>query len=199
MKFDYVDIGFFVIVILLALRGLKTGFVHEFMGTLGVALGVFLASSYCVEASKYLSYAGLEFKNVIVLYTISFVIILAVVWILSLIIGIFLNSIFLSSMGLVYINYVGGYIFCLLKFALILCFIIYGLSKVPFLTKPIEDNTKDSLVYPAAIEVSETVFRMSVIQDKLKDVEDVKDSAEDSLSEEIRKKREEIVKNILGR
>ena len=84
----YVDIAVIIIVAVLGLRGLKNGLIHEIMGVLGIVIGIYCASKYCIDGAKYIELAGLSFENRHVLLMLSFILILSVVWIGFLVLGV---------------------------------------------------------------------------------------------------------------
>ncbi len=189
----YVDIGVIIVVLLLGIRGLKNGLIHEIMGVIGVVLGIYLASRYCVEISHYLRLAGLEFGNETILFTLSFIIILSIVWIGSLFIGYIVSSCVVIIPGIAIINYFGGYVFASLKYFVILCVVVYALSQVGFLKAPIKDFTKGTKSYPIMYEVAEKIMSM----DALEELQSKYNEKSKEIEKSIEKKKEEIKKNLI--
>lgn len=166
----YIDIGVIVIVLILGIRGLTNGLIHEIMGVIGVVLGIYLASRYCVEVGHYIELAGLEFQNHTILWTLGFIIILSVIWIGFLVLGAIIAR-FIVMRELAIINYFGGYIFAALKYFVILCLVVYALSQIGFLKQPIKDFTKGSIVYSMMIEITEKIISLESVENTLKEIQ----------------------------
>ncbi len=190
---NYIDIGAIVIVMILGIRGLKNGLIHEIMGVIGVVLGIYLASKYCVDFSYYIKLAGLELENETMLWTLAFIIILSVVWIGSLIIGYIISSCVIVIPGIGIINYFGGYIFATLKYFVILCIVVYALSQVGFLKSPIKEFTKGTKSYPIMYSTAEKIMNM----DALYELQNTYNEKSQEIEKQIEKKKEEIKKNLV--
>lgn len=159
----YIDIGVIVIVAFLGLRGLKNGLILEIMGVVGVVIGIYCASKYCVDGAHYLELAGLEFDNKNVLWILSFILILAAVWIGSLVIGSIIARFVVILPEIAIINYCGGFVFSALKYFVILCVLVYGLTQVGFLKEPIQNLTKDTKSYPIMYEVAKKIMNTETL------------------------------------
>lgn len=160
----YVDIGIVAIVAFFGLRGLRSGLILEIMGVIGVVLGIYCASKYCVDGAKYLELAGLKFENKNILWTLSFILILALIWIGSLVVGSIVARFIIISPEIAIVNYCGGYVFSALKYFVILCVVAYGLAQVGFLKEPIQNLTKGSKAYPIMYEIAEKIINIETIQ-----------------------------------
>lgn len=158
MENYYTDIGVIVIVAFLGLRGLKNGLILEIMGVIGVVLGIYCASKYCIEGAHYLELAGLKFDNKNVLWMLSFILILAVVWIGSLVVGSIIARFVVVFPEIAIVNYFGGFVFSALKYFVILCVFMYGLMQVGFLKEHIQNITQGSKIYPIMYEVAEKII-----------------------------------------
>ena len=159
----FIDIGVIVIVALLGVRGLRNGLIHEIMGVVGVVLGIYFASKYCIEGAYYLELAGLKFENKHVLWMLSFILILAVIWIGSLVIGSIIARFIVVLPEIAIVNYCGGYVFATLKYFVILCVVVYGLTQVSFLKDPIQSLTKGTKTYPMMYEVAEKIMNTETL------------------------------------
>lgn len=188
---DYIDIGVIVIILLLGLRGLKNGLIHEIMGVIGVALGIFLASRHCIEVSHYLELAGLHFQNETIIWTLAFVLILSCIWIGALVIGAIIARFIIIMPEFAIINYCGGYVFAALKYCVILCFVVYALSQVGFLKQPIKDFTKGTKSYPMMYEIAEKIVSLDslqTLQEQYKKQQEQVDNVSEKAKSEIKKK-----------
>lgn len=197
---NYIDIGIIVIILILGLRGMQNGLIQEIAGLLGFVLGIYLATRYFGDVAKYIKYSGLEFENESISLILAFVLILSVVWIGLLVIGAVISRFMVMMPELSIVNYFGGYIFAALKYFLILCAIMYGLSQVEFLKKPIADNFKSTKSYPIMMEIAQKIMNIEVMQNIKKELTDsvvggAKDTKE-QMNKQIEKKKQEIMKSI---
>lgn len=161
----YVDIGIIIIIAFLGLRGLRNGLIHEIMGVIGVILGIYFASKYCVTFAHYLNLAGLNFENKHVLWLLAFILILAAIWIGSLVVGSIVARFIVVLPEIAIINYFGGYVFSALKYFVILCVVVYGLTQIGFLTKPIQNLTEGTKSYPIMYELAEKIMNTETLQE----------------------------------
>lgn len=193
----YVDIGVIIIVALLGLRGLRNGLIHEIMGVIGVVLGIYFASRYCVEAGRYIELAGLTFDNEHVLWTLAFILILAIVWIGFLLLGAIIARFVVILPEIALINYCGGYVFAALKYFVILCVVVYGLTQVGFLKEPIKSLTDGTKSYPIMYEIAEKIMSIEALQDLQKQYIEGKKAQERNIEHIVQKKTQEIQKKLL--
>ncbi|RDU61236.1 CvpA family protein [Helicobacter sp. MIT 14-3879] len=193
---NYIDIGIIVIVLLLGLRGLKNGLVHEIMSMVGVILGIYLASKYCVELSKYLKLAGLELQNETILWSLAFIIIFSFIWIGFLVVGTVIARFIVAMPELAIINYFGGYIFSALKYFVILCVLVYAFSQIGFLKAPIKDFTKDTTSYPIMYEVAEKIMSLETIQEIQGQYEEQAQKVKKDVDKNIEKTKKNITRSL---
>lgn len=200
---DYIDIGVLVIIVILGLRGLGNGLIHEAMGTLGVVLGFFCASHFCANGAEYLELAGLELDNKMILLTFAFLLILAVVWIGFLAFGATLNRFVNIAPEFMIINVYGGFIFAILKYAVIFCVLVYGLAQIDFLKKPLEDFTKETRSYPIMHEVGQFLVNIEKIQKAIQELKEKyestgsKNSNQNQNKEQTIEEKQDKIKNTL--
>ena len=142
---NYFDIIFAIIIIWAAIRGFTTGFIIQLSGLLALILGAFIAykTSFWLAAQ----FSSIVVADPIIMNTIAFIITFAIVWILIVLLGKFLNVVIkIAMMGL--INKILGVLFSVLKvvFALSIILMLVGnLNKsLNFLPKTQTDN---SLLY----------------------------------------------------
>ncbi|WP_104717883.1 CvpA family protein [Helicobacter trogontum] len=177
----YVDICVVIIVAVLGLRGLKNGLIHEIMGVIGIVLGIYFASRYCVEGARYIELAGLNFENKHVLFMLTFILILACVWIGFLVLGVIIARFVVILPEIAVINYFGGYVFSALKYFVILCVIVYGLTQVGFLKEPIKNLTEGSKSYSIMYEVAEKIMNIETLKDLQKQYMQVEETATEAV------------------
>ena len=83
---NYFDIVIVTIIIILALKGLFSGFIREVCSVIGIVGGVLLASRFNVDLSLWIN-SFLKLESQKLLNLIGFMIILGAVWILSLVLA----------------------------------------------------------------------------------------------------------------
>ncbi len=193
----YVDIAVIIIVAVLGLRGLKNGLIHEIMGVLGVVLGIYFASKYCIDGAKYIELAGLSFENKHILLMLAFILILALVWIGFLVLGVIVARFVVILPEIAIINYFGGYVFSALKYFVILCVVVYGLTQVGFLKDPIKELTEGTRSYPIMYEVAEKIMSIEALQDLQKQYVEVEETAKKEVKKAATKAANEVVKSVI--
>lgn len=193
----YVDIAVIIIVAVLGLRGLKNGLIHEIMGVLGVVLGIYFASKYCIDGAKYIELAGLSFENRHILLMLAFILILALVWIGFLVLGVIVARFVVILPEIAIINYFGGYVFSALKYFVILCVVVYGLTQVGFLKDPIKELTEGTRSYPIMYEVAEKIMSIEALQDLQKQYVEVEETAKKEVKKAATKAANEVVKSVI--
>lgn len=193
----YVDIAVIIIVAVLGLRGLKNGLIHEIMGVLGVVLGIYFASKYCIDGAKYIELVGLSFENRHILLMLAFILILALVWIGFLVLGVIVARFVVILPEIAIINYFGGYVFSALKYFVILCVVVYGLTQVGFLKDPIKNLTEGTRSYPIMYEVAEKIMSIEALQDLQKQYVEVEETAKKEVKKAATKAANEVVKSVI--
>lgn len=193
----YVDIAVIIIVAVLGLRGLKNGLIHEIMGVLGVVLGIYFASKYCIDGAKYIELAGLSFENRHILLMLAFILILALVWIGFIVLGVIISRFVVILPEIAIINYFGGYVFSALKYFVILCVVVYGLTQVGFLKDPIKELTEGTRSYPIMYEVAEKIMSIEALQDLQKQYTEVEETAKKEVKKAATKAANEVVKSVI--
>ena len=193
----YVDIAVIIIVAVLGLRGLKNGLIHEIMGVLGIVIGIYCASKYCIDVAKYIELAGLSFENRHILLMLAFILILALVWIGFLVLGVIVARFVVILPEIAIINYFGGYVFSALKYFVILCVVVYGLTQVGFLKDPIKELTEGTRSYPIMYEVAEKIMSIEALQDLQKQYVEVEETAKKEVKKAATKAANEVVKSVI--
>lgn len=193
----YVDIAVIIIVAVLGLRGLKNGLIHEIMGVLGVVLGIYFASKYCIDGARYIELVGLSFENRHILLMFAFILILALVWIGFLVLGVIVARFVVILPEIAIINYFGGYVFSALKYFVILCVVVYGLTQVGFLKDPIKELTEGTRSYPIMYEVAEKIMSIEALQDLQKQYVEVEETAKKEVKKAATKAANEVVKSVI--
>lgn len=137
--FGYIDFTIIAVVVLLGFKGIWNGLIKEFFGFVGLILGIYLASRYYVEFGSSFGMESTSLQSLI-----AFIIILAAVWIGSILVGLFLTKV-VNLAALESADKTAGFIFGALKGFLILSLLFYGISNVGFLSgvdSSIKNNSK---------------------------------------------------------
>lgn len=179
----YIDIAVVVIILLFGLRGFSNGFINEVFGILGVVLGVFLATKYFIVVGYMISDAIFYFGESIIIWIISFVIILATTWIISLIIGSIISSfIFVNSFKLA--NHLLGFTTSALKYFIILSFVFYTVANIGILSKNYTDYLENKTIsYRIMQSVSGAIMGSHLFHMLNKDLINMKDGLIKNLNE----------------
>ncbi|RDU66374.1 CvpA family protein [Helicobacter didelphidarum] len=193
---NYIDIGILIIILLLGIRGLKNGLIHEIMGVIGIVLGIFIASKYCLQVGHYLKLAGLDFENETIIWTLAFILILSCIWIAFLVVGAFISRFVIIMPELAIVNYFGGYVFAALKYFVLLCIFVYALSQIGFLKTPINDYMKDTKSYPIIMEISQKIMSLDAIEELKKDIQQKEKEAQEAINKKIKQKASDISKAL---
>ncbi|MWV62797.1 CvpA family protein [Helicobacter saguini] len=194
---NYIDIGVIVVVLILAIRGMQNGLIQEIAALIGFVLGLYLATKYFALGAEYIGYTGLEFENESISWILSFIIILSLVWVLCLVIGAVVSRFVVIMPSLNVINYFGGYLFAALKYFLILSAILYGLSQVEFLKKPIADNFKATATYPVMMEIAQKIMNFETFKEMQKEMSKGVSKISNKAKEDAAKQGEKVKKDIL--
>ncbi|MBH0277583.1 CvpA family protein [Helicobacter pylori] len=180
---NYIDLALLVVVVAFGIRGFYHGFVSEIAGTLGIVLGVYLASRYSVAVGNLFSEHLYDLRNETMTNLIGFLLVLASIWVFFLAFGVLLGKVLVFS-GLGIIDKALGFIFSCLKTFLVLSFILYVLSKMDLMKDANAYLQEKSAIFPTMKSVASKIMRL----DGVKHVEkNLKDNLEE-MSDEVKNK-----------
>ncbi|WRG61484.1 CvpA family protein [Helicobacter pylori] len=184
---NYIDLALLVVVVAFGIRGFYHGFVSEVAGTLGIVLGVYLASRYSVAVSvavgNLFSEHLYDLRNETMTNLIGFLLVLASIWVFFLAFGVLLGKVLVFS-GLGIIDKALGFIFSCLKTFLVLSFILYALSKMEVMKDANAYLQEKSAFFSTMKSVASKIMRL----DGVKHVEqNLKDNLEE-MSDEVKNK-----------
>ncbi|GAA6995122.1 CvpA family protein [Helicobacter pylori] len=183
MGLNYIDLALLVVVVAFGIRGFYHGFVSEVAGTLGIVLGVYLASRYSVAVGHLFSQHLYDLKNETMMNLVGFLLVLASIWVFFLAFGVLLGKVLVFS-GLGIIDRALGFIFSCLKTFLVLSFILYALSKMEVMKDANAYLQGKSAFFPTMKSVASKIMRL----DGVKHVEqNLKDNFEE-MSDEVKNK-----------
>jgi membrane protein required for colicin V production len=198
MDFNVFDAIVLSITLILAIKGFFNGIIKEVAGLLGIVLGVYLGSTYYVEAGKYINESVFKIPNESAINVVGFVSIFVVTWLVITLIGMLFAKI-LSVSKLTLLDKIGGVIFSAGKFFVIVSIIVTMLSQIEILQKNIDKLSKNSLVYPIMLKIGNQLVNLKTdeIQQQIDDVKKkVQEKLGDSFKEKIEKTKETIANGI---
>ncbi len=165
---NYFDIVIVAIIIILALKGIFSGFIREICSVIGIVGGVLLASRFNMDLSLWVN-SFLKLESQTLLNLIGFMLILGATWILSLVLAEFIVR-FVKFINLGKLDRILGVIVAGIKIFLILSIILFTFSRIKFLsnfTIKLEDS---SFCYPIMIKVGDFIVKTDFISETRKDV-----------------------------
>ncbi|QQW77316.1 CvpA family protein [Helicobacter pylori] len=187
---NYIDLALLVVVVAFGIRGFYHGFVSEVAGTLGIVLGVYLASRYSVAVGNLFSEHLYDLRNETMTNLIGFLLVLASIWVFFLAFGVLLGKVLVFS-GLGIIDKALGFIFSCLKTFLVLSFILYALSKMEVMKDANAYLQEKSAFFSTMKSIASKIMRL----DGVKHVEkNLKDNLEE-MSDEVKNKNKESIDN----
>lgn len=144
---NYFDAIIGGIILILAFKGFLNGAIKEFFGLVGIIGGVYISSRVVDDVSTFLYDNFFKIDNEATLKLLSFISVLALIWISSIILGAMFSK--LSEMsGLGFMNRMFGFIMGGGKYFLIFSLIVTALSNVAVVQENLGKYVKDSKLYP---------------------------------------------------
>lgn len=165
---NYFDIVIVTIIIILALKGLFSGFIREVCSVIGIVGGVLLASRFNVDLSLWIN-SFLKLESQTLLNLIGFMIILGAVWILSLVLAEVVVR-FAKFMKLGKLDKILGVFVAGIKIFLILSIILFTFSRINFLSNFTGKLQDSSFCYPIMIKVGDFIVKTDFVSETRKDV-----------------------------
>lgn len=160
---NYFDIVIVTIIIILALKGLFSGFIREVCSVIGIVGGVLLASRFNVDLSLWIN-SFLKLESQTLLNLIGFMIILGAVWILSLVLAEVVVR-FAKFMKLGKLDKILGVFVAGIKIFLILSIILFTFSRINFLSNFTGKLQDSSFCYPIMIKVGDFIVKTDFVSE----------------------------------
>ncbi|MGL2601829.1 CvpA family protein [Helicobacter pylori] len=168
---NYIDLALLVVVVAFGIRGFYHGFVSEIAATLGIVLGVYLASRYSVAVGNLFSEHLYDLRNETMTNLIGFLLVLASIWVFFLALGVLLGKMLVFS-GLGIIDKALGFIFSCLKTFLVLSFILYALSKMDLMKDANAYLQEKSAIFPTMKSIASKIMRLDGVKHVEKNLKD---------------------------
>ncbi|GAA6971668.1 CvpA family protein [Helicobacter pylori] len=204
MGLNYIDLALLVVVVAFGIRGFYHGFVSEVMGTLGIVLGVYLASRYSVAVGHLFSQHLYDLKNETMMNLVGFLLVLASIWVFFLAFGVLIGKVLVFS-GLGIIDRALGFIFSCLKTFLVLSFILYALSKMEVMKDANAYLQGKSAFFPTMKSVASKIMRLDGVKHVEQNLEEMSDEVKNKESfnkamdkgvEALKEKAKDLPKNM---
>lgn len=170
---NYFDIIVYFIILILALKGIFSGFIREIFSASGIIGGIWLASRFSFNIARWLG-ETFNINSQTLLNLFGFMLILAVIWIIALIAAeIVLKFVKFAKLGVV--DKILGVFISGIKAFLILSVIIFTFSKINFISTFTAKLEKSSTIYNIALTIGDAIVKTELIQN-------TKDNVENSIS-----------------
>lgn len=160
---NYFDIIIVAIVVILALKGLFTGFIREVFSAIGIIGGVIIASRFNVSFGEWIN-SFLKLESQTILNLTGFMVILGAIWILSLILAEVVVR-FAKFIKLGKLDRILGVIVAGLKIFLIISIILFTFSKINFLSNFTNKLQDSSFCYPIMIKVGSLIVKTNFVSE----------------------------------
>ena len=166
---NYFDIVVCFIILILALKGIFSGFIREIFSAIGIVGGIWVASRYGQGIARWLG----EIFNInseTLLNLFGFMIILASIWILALVIAeIVLKFVKFAKLGIA--DRILGVFISGIKAFLILSVIIFTFSKINFISTFTMKLEKSSFIYNFALKIGDSIIETEIIKKTKENIE----------------------------
>lgn len=152
-EFNWLDIFILILILIFALKGLKSGIIRELFGTIGIIGGFIVAIRYKSEAGSWISKNVYDLNQINIMSgdgletIVGFVATIFGIWILALILGEILSKL-LELSGLGILDKLGGVIFGGTKIFLIFSILVTFIHSAVFLNSQIKPYFEKSITYP---------------------------------------------------
>ncbi|RAX54463.1 hypothetical protein CCY99_03695 [Helicobacter sp. 16-1353] len=183
---DYFDIIIVAIVIILALKGLFSGFIREVCSTIGIVGGVLVASRYNIEFGAWIN-SFIKLQSTTLLNLIGFMIILALIWIAALVLAEVIVR-FAKFIKLGQADRFLGVFVAGIKIFLVLSIILFTFSKMNFLSNFTAKLQDSSFCYPVMIKVGNFIVKTDFVSD-------VKEKTTQSINDGLQEMQETLQNN----
>lgn len=160
---SYFDVAIAVLLLLLGLKGVITGFIREFFGLVGLIGGIYFGSRYAKIVGALIDENLFHIENKGAVAFIGFLLLLALIWGVMTLVGMgFSRLVKLGGLGP--IDRFLGFLTGTGKIFLVLSVVFYALSNVEVVKKMIEKYTQNSLLYPLLLKTGAVIIKIEPAQ-----------------------------------
>ncbi|CBG40373.1 CvpA family protein [Helicobacter mustelae] len=197
---NYIDIILLAIILIVSLKGIFDGFVHELSALIGIIVGIFFASRLASDMAVLFDTHVYHIKNPSIAIILGFVIVLAFFWVAFLLIG-FIITKFVRYSGLGILDRILGYCFSCLKIFCILAFIIFALNQIKFIREIdfIKNLPQKSKVYAAMMDTANLIIKFDSPEKITQKLEQISPKLKDTLentTEQMKSASDQIKESI---
>lgn len=160
---NYFDIIIIAIVVILAFKGLFSGFIREIFSVVGIVGGVLVASRFNIDFGLWIN-SFLKLESQTLLNLIGFMLILGAIWILSLILAEVVVR-FAKFIKLGKLDKILGVIVAGLKVFLIVSIILFTFSKINFLSNFTNKLQDSSFCYPLMVKIGDFIVKTDFVSE----------------------------------
>lgn len=158
MGISYFDIVISVIILLLGLKGLLSGFFKEIFGLIGIIGGIFVASRLGSHIGKIISHYIPSFTNQTAITFTGFVLTFAAFWLIMISIGYGFKKLS-SYSGLGPLDRIFGFVVGAGKFFLIFAVILYAAYNIKIFRANIKPVMKNSILFPILLKTGGYIMK----------------------------------------
>lgn len=161
-EFTTFDIVIVAITVLLGLKGLFRGFIKEVFGLVGIVGGIFVASRLSDTVGNYIK-PILNLENNATISLLGFIVGLIGFWLIVYLLGVILSKV-TSMSGLGVFDRILGFAFGAAKIFFIFAIIAYALYQVETFKKTLDEQFKNSTVFPLLVKTGSYIMKLDTAQ-----------------------------------
>lgn len=159
---NYFDFTICLIILILALKGIFSGFIREILSASGIVGGILIASRYSSSIAKWLGKTFNMSETLLNLF--GFMIILAIIWITALVVAeVLLKFVKLVKLGVA--DKILGVFISGIKAFLILSVIIFTFSKINFISTFTTKLENSSFAYHIMTKIGDAIVQTELIKE----------------------------------
>lgn len=168
--FFWFDILILALTLLIAIKGILSGFIKEFLGLLGLIGGVLLASRYANDMSNIIKSYIYDITNSDLAKFVGFISIVLIAWLLCLLAATVLCKLVKMS-GLGFLDRLLGFIFSGTKVFLIFAILVYCINKISFLSQNIKPFMQGSSVFMILEDLGAFIMNDKTVKENIQAIE----------------------------
>lgn len=170
---NYFDVIVCFIILILALKGMFSGFIREIFSASGIIGGIWVASRFSASIAGWIG-KTFNINSETLLNLFGFMIILAAIWILALVVAeIIVSFVKIAKLGVA--DKILGVFISGIKAFLILSVIIFTFSKINFLST-FTAKLEGSAIYNVALKIGDAIIKTDLIKDTKQNIENTIDN-----------------------
>ncbi|PSM52314.1 CvpA family membrane protein [Campylobacter blaseri] len=162
---NWIDIIIIVLILIFALKGLKSGIVREIFGIIGIIGGFIVAMKCKAEVGAWISRNIYDLNQINIMsgngmeVIVGFIATIFGIWIASLILGEIISKLFEVS-GLGFIDRLGGFVFGGTKIFLVFALLASFIHSSIFLNSQVKPFFEKSIAYPNLVKAGDYLLNL---------------------------------------